>query len=26
MEGKRRMPASEFLRGLQIRAGERLGL
>jgi methionyl-tRNA formyltransferase len=26
MEGKRRMPASEFLRGFQLRSGERLGL
>ena len=26
MEGKRRMPASEFLRGFQVRTGERLGL
>jgi methionyl-tRNA formyltransferase len=26
MEGKRRMSAAEFLRGFQIRAGERLGL
>jgi methionyl-tRNA formyltransferase len=25
MEGKRRMPAAEFLRGFQIRSGERLG-
>ena len=26
VEGKKRMPASEFLRGYQIRTGERLGL
>jgi methionyl-tRNA formyltransferase len=26
MEGKKRMPASEFLRGHQLRSGERLGL
>ena len=26
LEGKRRMPAAEFLRGFQIRSGERLGL
>jgi methionyl-tRNA formyltransferase len=26
MEGKRSMPASEFLRGFQLRTGERLGL
>ena len=26
MEGKRRMPAAEFLRGYQVRSGERLGL
>jgi methionyl-tRNA formyltransferase len=26
MEGKRRMPAPEFLRGFQLRSGERLGL
>jgi methionyl-tRNA formyltransferase len=26
MEGKKRMPASEFLRGYQLRTGERLGL
>lgn len=26
MEGKRRMTASEFLRGFQVRSGERLGL
>jgi methionyl-tRNA formyltransferase len=26
MEGKRRMSASEFLRGFQVRSGERLGL
>jgi methionyl-tRNA formyltransferase len=26
MEGKRRMPAAEFLRGFQVRSGERLGL
>jgi methionyl-tRNA formyltransferase len=26
MEGKRRMPAGEFLRGFQVRSGERLGL
>jgi len=26
MEGKRRMPAAEFLRGFQLRTGERLGL
>jgi methionyl-tRNA formyltransferase len=25
MEGKRRMPAAEFLRGFQVRSGERLG-
>jgi methionyl-tRNA formyltransferase len=25
MEGKRRMGAAEFLRGLQVRSGERLG-
>jgi methionyl-tRNA formyltransferase len=25
MEGKRRMPAAEFLRGFQLRSGERLG-
>ena len=25
MEGKRRMPAAEFLRGFQVRTGERLG-
>ena len=26
MEGKRRMSAGEFLRGYQVRSGERLGL
>jgi methionyl-tRNA formyltransferase len=26
MEGKRRMSAAEFLRGFQVRSGERLGL
>jgi methionyl-tRNA formyltransferase len=26
MEGKRRMSAAEFLRGNQVRSGERLGL
>jgi methionyl-tRNA formyltransferase len=26
MEGKRRMTAAEFLRGNQVRSGERLGL
>ncbi len=26
MEGKRRMSAAEFLRGYQVRSGERLGL
>jgi methionyl-tRNA formyltransferase len=26
MEGKRRMSAAEFMRGYQIRSGERLGL
>jgi methionyl-tRNA formyltransferase len=26
MEGRRRMPASEFLRGFQLRSGERLGV
>jgi methionyl-tRNA formyltransferase len=26
MEGKRRMPASEFLRGFQLRSGERFGV
>ena len=26
MEGKRRMSAAEFLRGFQMRSGERLGL
>lgn len=26
LEGKRRMPAAEFLRGFQVRSGERLGL
>jgi methionyl-tRNA formyltransferase len=26
LEGKRRMTASEFLRGFQLRSGERLGL
>jgi methionyl-tRNA formyltransferase len=26
MEGKRRMSAGEFLRGFQVRSGERLGL
>jgi methionyl-tRNA formyltransferase len=25
MEGKRRMSAAEFLRGFQVRSGERLG-
>jgi methionyl-tRNA formyltransferase len=25
LEGKRRMPASEFLRGFQVLSGERLG-
>jgi methionyl-tRNA formyltransferase len=25
MEGKKRMPASEFLRGFQVKSGERLG-
>jgi len=26
MEGKRRMSAADFLRGFQVRSGERLGL
>jgi methionyl-tRNA formyltransferase len=26
VEGKKRMPVSEFLRGYQVRNGERLGL
>ena len=26
MEGKKRMSAAEFLRGYQVRSGERLGL
>jgi methionyl-tRNA formyltransferase len=26
MEGKRRVSAEEFLRGFQVRSGERLGL
>jgi len=26
MEGRRRMSAAEFLRGFQVRSGERLGL
>jgi methionyl-tRNA formyltransferase len=26
MEGKRRMSAAEFLRGFQVKSGERLGL
>ena len=26
MEGKKRMPAAEFLRGFQVKSGERVGL